>query len=362
MPSPLSGFGPLTGPGSTRRLGTEAGALRREARKVRRAGGDDRRLLEASGLSGMRDGSISSADSNIEEASFNRRAAAGLGAARQGVLREMAGQGSAVVPPPTTPGGGTGMGGGSAVVPPPSTGETPLQGKSPKPTGEEVASDERRRAMRQSVLREVLARSGKDTGMTRRGALEQINKERVAAGKTMVDFEDEEYVAESEAQKAPAREAERARRRSIREDLISMDEAGRDIADEGAAAQRRTPTTPPATRIPGPTSRASGAAMRGPKPATPRPEPRGLLESLRRDADAVGSSVAGVARGVGSQLGATVATGARRAGAVVGAGAGVLRNAAEVAALQAADALKTTGRRVGTVTPGATGRYLRSLK
>jgi hypothetical protein len=141
-----------------------------------------------------------------------------------------------------------------------------------------------------------------------------------------------------------------------------MDEAGRDVADEAAAAQRRATASPPSPRVPGPTSRASGVAMRGPKPQAERPEPRGLLESLRRDAEVVGSSVAGVARGAGSQLGATVATGARRAGAVVGAGAGALRNAAEVAALQASDTLKTTGRRVGRVTPGATGRYLRSLK
>ena len=290
MPSPLSGFGPLTGPGSTRRLGTEAGALRREARKVRRAGGDDRRLLEASGLSGMRDGSISSADSNIEEASFNRRAAAGLGAARQGVLREMAGQGggmsggapatgmgtgSAAVPPPTTGAGTgaktppttgagtgtktpptTGTGTGTGTETPPTTGagtgagagagtgtgtsggRTPIAGKSLKPTAEESASDDRRYNARQGVLRDVMAKAS-ESGKTRREVLDFENEVRKIQGKPALSFEDDEFVTESERQKAPALEADRTRRRGIREGMIDMELTGRDVADEAAAAQRR---------------------------------------------------------------------------------------------------------------------------
>ena len=372
MPSPLSGFGPLTGPGSTRRLGTEAGALRREARKVRRAGGDDRRLLEASGLSGMRDGSISSADSNIEEDAFERRAAAGLGAARQGVLREMAGQGGGLSGDSDTnefggkyvKQGGSGPGGtGSAAVPPPKTsgGQGAIPAMLRRPSAEESASDDRRYNARQGVLRDVMAKAS-ESGKTRRQVLEDENLKRAAEGKPPLSFEADDFVSESERQKAPALEADRTRRRGIREGMIDMELTGRDVADEAAAAQRRATANAPAPRVPGPTSRASGAAMRGPKPAAPRPEPEGLRGSLRQDAEYVGSAVADVARGTGSQLGATIATGARRAGAVVGAGAGALRNAAEVAALQASDNLKTTGRRVGRVTPGATGRYLRSLR
>lgn len=270
MPSPLSGFGPLTGPGSTRRLGTEAGSLRREARKIRRAGGDDRRLLEASALAGLRDGSITSADSNIEEASFNRRAAAGLGAARQGVLREMAGQGGGMSqgsdtnefvgkPQYVRQGGGT----GSAAVPPPTGGGTPptTGGGTPpttgggrsaipamlrRPSAEEAASDARRYNARQGALRNVMAVAS-ESGKPRWQVLRDENLIRKAEGKPALSFEDDEFVSESERQKT----------------LVKSNRAKTGALTEAYNLMTHNKTAPYPERVPGLTGDLDAARKKG---------------------------------------------------------------------------------------------------
>ena len=244
---------PLSGPGSTRRLGTEAGSLRREARKLQRAGGNPQRLLEAAAVANLRDGSISSADSNIAEAAFQRRADAGLGAARQGVLRAMAEPTAPTAPSPATGGGSTpSTTGGTGSKPsvtggtaPPVTGETappapPMAGKSPKPSEEETASDERRAKARQGVLRDVLARSRGNTSMTRSGALEQINRERVAAGMPPMEFSNAEIVAEAE--KDRELRTSNARGEAALMDTLLLMQKNKDIRVAGDNQVKPTPT------------------------------------------------------------------------------------------------------------------------
>lgn len=245
---------PLSGPGSTRRLGTEAGSLRREARKLQRAGGNPQRLLEAAAVANLRDGSISSAYSNIAEAAFQRRTDAGLGAARQGVLREMADPTAPTAPSSTTGGGSTpSTTGGTGSKPsvtggtaPPVTGETappapPMAGKSPKPSEEETASDERRANARQGVLRDVLARSKGSTSMTRTGALEQINRERIDAGMPPMDFSNAEFAADAQA-RAEKRyeEAGRAGRSRVVKSM-SYEDFGLDPVEKPSTATTKTP-------------------------------------------------------------------------------------------------------------------------
>lgn len=251
---------PLSGPGSTRRLGTEAGSLRREARKIQRAGGNPQRLLEAAAVANLRDGSISSADSNIAEAAFQRRTDAGLGAARQGVLREMAEPTAPTAPSSTTGGGSTpSTTGGTGSKPsvtggtaPPVTGETappapPMAGKSPKPSEEETASDERRANARQGVLRDVLARSKGSTSMTRTGALEQINKERIDAGMPPMEFINAEFAADDQA-RAEKRyeEAGRAGRSRVVKSM-SYEDFGLDPVETSPPATTKTPKPPTPT-------------------------------------------------------------------------------------------------------------------
>lgn len=268
---------PLSGPGSTRRLGTEAGMLRREARKLQRAGGNPQRLLEAAAVANMRDGSISSADSNIAEAAFQRRTDAGLATARQGMLREAAAPAGAggvldgVAPgtgggttPSTT--GGTGskpsVTGGTA---PPVTGETapptpPVTGKSPKPSEEEMASDARRAKARQGVLRDILARSKGSTSMTRTGALEQINKERVAAGMPPMEFSNAEFAADDQARAEKRYEDAGREGRSRVVKSMSYEDFGLNPVERPPTATASTPA-PAATPAPTP----------APTPSPPRP-------------------------------------------------------------------------------------------
>lgn len=102
---------PLSGELSRRRLGTESGALRREARAIARAGGNPQGFLEAAGKAKLQEGSaISSAEQNRAKQEYGVRAQAEL--ARQqvapsqgGVLRSAAGgtigTNSTITPPPT---------------------------------------------------------------------------------------------------------------------------------------------------------------------------------------------------------------------------------------------------------------------
>lgn len=68
---------PLSGELSRRRLGTESGALRREARAIARAGGNPQRFLEAAGQAKLSEGgAISSAEENKNTQAFLVRAQA----------------------------------------------------------------------------------------------------------------------------------------------------------------------------------------------------------------------------------------------------------------------------------------------
>lgn len=244
--------------------------LRREARKLQRAGGNPQRLLEAAAVANMRDGSISSADSNIAEAAFQRRTDAGLAAARQGVLREAA----TPATPPAATGGGTAPSttGGTGSTPsvtggtaPPVTGETapptpPVTGKSPKPSEEEMASDARRAKARQGVLRDVLARSKGSTSMTRTGALEQINKERIAAGMPPMEFSNAEFAADDQARAEKRYEEAGREGRSRVVKSMSYEDFGLNPVERPPTATASTPA-PAATPAPTP----------APTPSPPRP-------------------------------------------------------------------------------------------
>ena len=368
---------PLSGPGSTRRLGTEAGTLRREARKLQRAGGNPQRLLEAAAVANMRDGSISSAESNIAEAAFQRRTDAGLAVARQGMLREAAtppagagsvkigvapGTGSGTTPSTT---GGTGskpsVTGGTA---PPVTGETappapPMAGKSPKPSEEEMASDERRAKARQSVLRDVLARSKGSTSMTRAGALEQINKERVAAGMPPMEFSNAEFAADDQA-RAEKRyeEAGRAGRSRVVKSM-SYEDFGLDPVERPSTATASTPT-------PAATPAATPASTTAPTPSTPRPPtpaptpPRNLADAAVRDVMGLlqsGREVAGNIAEAGARRRDSIKTGAA---IILDSASDTLSRAQTGTSRILANFATTPERAAVSVVPGQTGSFLQN--
>jgi hypothetical protein len=115
-----------------------------------------------------------------------------------------------------------------------------MAGKSPKPSEEEQASDDRRAKARQGVLRDVLARSKGSTSMTRTGALEQINKERIDAGMPPMEFSNEEIVTEVEK----GRELRRsnARGENVLADTLLLMQKNKDIRVAGDSQMKPTPT------------------------------------------------------------------------------------------------------------------------
>jgi hypothetical protein len=114
-----------------------------------------------------------------------------------------------------------------------------MAGKSPKPSEEETASDERRANARQGVLRDVLARS-KGSSMTRSSALEQVNRERVAAGMPPMEFSNEEIV--TEAEKGRELRRSNARGENVLEDTLLLMQKNKDIRVAGDSRMKPTPT------------------------------------------------------------------------------------------------------------------------
>jgi hypothetical protein len=83
---------PLSGELSRRRLGTESGALRREARAIARAGGNPQRFLEAAGQAKLSEGgAISSAAENRAKQELGIRAQRELAREQDGLVKEMRG-------------------------------------------------------------------------------------------------------------------------------------------------------------------------------------------------------------------------------------------------------------------------------
>jgi hypothetical protein len=140
-----------------------------------------------------------------------------------------------------------------------------MAGKSPKPSEEETASDERRANARQGVLRDVLARSKGSTSMTRTGALEQINKERIDAGMPPMEFSNAEFAADDQA-RAEKRyeEAGRAGRSRVVKSMYYED-FGLDPVETSPPATAATPK-PPAPTTP---SVAPAPSRPSPLRATP---------------------------------------------------------------------------------------------
>lgn len=86
---------PLSGELSRRRLGTESGALRREARAIARAGGNPQRFLEAAGQAKLSEGgAISSAAENRAKQELGIRAQRELAREQDGLVKEMRGGGT----------------------------------------------------------------------------------------------------------------------------------------------------------------------------------------------------------------------------------------------------------------------------
>jgi hypothetical protein len=193
--------------GATRRLGTQSGAMRREARRITRAGGNADNLLQQAAVTKLNEGSaISSADSAIEQQRFQQRAQNGIAAGQRGVLNTLANQskqgqgqgltgGGVMTLAGTGAAGSTGSTGSAAPGPSMAPGTGPTGGVKPAlpPVGIGVTRDEgaeKRMATEDQVYDEVIKRTtGEGVGLSRSDALEQINAGRRSLGKADVSID-----------------------------------------------------------------------------------------------------------------------------------------------------------------------------
>jgi hypothetical protein len=201
--------------GATRRLGTQSGAMRREARRITRAGGNADGLLQQAAVTKLNEGSaITSADSAIKEQRFQQRAQNGIAAGQRGVLNTLANQsrqGQGQTGGGQTGGGGIsggqmqlenagsttlgsttpgpGMAPGTGVAP----GTGPTGGAKPMlpPVGIGVTKDEgaeKRIKTQKGILSDIAKRTA-GGGLSQEGALSQINSERASKGMAPVSID-----------------------------------------------------------------------------------------------------------------------------------------------------------------------------
>jgi hypothetical protein len=230
-----------------------------------------------------------------------------------------------------------------------------MAGKSPKPSEEEQASDDRRAKARQGVLRDVLARSKGSTSMTRTGALEQINKERIDAGMPPMEFSNAEFAADDQA-RAEKRyeEAGRAGRSRVVKSM-SYEDFGLDPVEKPSTATTKTPK---------PSTSATPSTAPAPSRTTPAPRQTPPPQSI---GDAVLRDAMGLLQGGREIAGNIAEAGARRRDSIKAGAANILDTASDTLSRAQtgtsrilANFATTPERAAASLVPGQTGSFLQS--
>lgn len=332
MATGLSASYSLSGPSSTRRLGTEAGALRRASRSLRRQGfrNEAGKMAAAAEVSKIKNGGgIGSADEDIAVNEYNLRSMRGL-ASQQArsfdagtndyeVTRSADGAIIGRRDPATgielhsapaggtqTPGGGTQTPGGGTLT---NTFNLDTSQRGPFKGGltrdQDRTPGNRASAERSSVLAQIRNESAANPSETRMSILARINRERLNAGKPELKFEAKDF-AEADIAEADKRYAEAGRKAREAYDRSTLEASGPPAEAKGAMAE--TPATPEdraadrlITGVGAPQSRVEPMPVGGARPLTRDIQRFKTMAAL--GGKEIASNVGGAARAVGRAVG-----------------------------------------------------------
>lgn len=375
MATGLSASYSLSGPSSTRRLGTEAGALRRASRSLRRQGfrNEAGKMAAAAEVSKIKNGGgIGSADEDIAVNEYNLRSMRGL-ASQQARSFDTGTNGYEVTrsadgtiigrrDPVTglelqsapasgmqtaasgaqTPGSGMQTAGGGTLT---NTFNIDTSQRGPFKGGltrdQDRTPGNRASAERSSVLAQIRRESAANPSETRMSILARINRERLDAGKPELKFEAKDF-AEADIAEADKRYAEAGRKAREAYDRSTLEASGPPAEAKGAMAE--TPATPE--------DRAADRLITGVGATQSRVEPMpvGGARPLTRDIQRFKTMAALGGKEIASNVG-----GAARA---VGRAVGRADEAVDKAIAGGAANVLTAPRRIIGMLPGETARSI----